>query len=262
MQLLWQSSTFNSFVVSHAFYHGLNRFWKLCQVSNRPLKGRRDGTRFSPMSMNSWLAAVYRSHRALTSESTEGVGFPVVAKFTHIRTIRRRTVNALFPGRIGSGNDDTENKWKMSCQKEEKSFPSSNENFLISSTHIRMNSSIVICQQQQSFDHVERAIHAKFIVEDGLCLARSVISNSSVDSESEMRVRIELSPVESNSLRWMLAVKVNVSECLCHFVYLSLLCDGIQVERFGNVEVWVSNELVHDSVVDKKFSDHEQALDL
>jgi hypothetical protein len=79
------------------------------------------------MSINSWFAFVYRSQRAVISESTFGVGFlttkfhevfalendihyPVVAKLTHIRTILRRTVKAMFPGRIGIGHDETSNK--------------------------------------------------------------------------------------------------------------------------------------------------------
>jgi hypothetical protein len=69
---------------------------------------------------------VYLSQRAVISESTFGVGFlatklneffafendiryPDVAKLTHIRTILRRTVKAMLPGRIGIGHDETSN---------------------------------------------------------------------------------------------------------------------------------------------------------
>lgn len=66
------------------------------------------------MSMNSWFATVYLSQRCVMRESVVGVGLPVCAKFTHILTMRRRTTAAALFGKMGAGQRDIENKWKMS----------------------------------------------------------------------------------------------------------------------------------------------------
>lgn len=130
------------------------------------------------------------------------------------------------------------------------------------STYISVNRSVVVGQQQQALNHVQCSVHGELVVVNRLRLTCGVVTNRSIDAESEMRVSHVLRPIEADRLTRMLPVEVNVAECLRDFVDLRLLGLAVEIERVRHVEMWIGDELIHYGVVDQQLSNHEQTLDL